>query len=94
MTALVEKHLGGIVGIKLEIVETSLTGTELYHEMLKEKTQWTGLDDDWLDDSRYPRDKSERLISLEPQRIRMFRITTKPNVRPPSPPKDAAFMAE
>jgi len=38
MTALVEKHLGGIVGIKLEIVETSLTGFELYHEMLKEKT--------------------------------------------------------
>ncbi len=88
MTALVEKHLGGIVGIKLEIVETSLSGTELYHEMIKEKTQWTGYDDDYLDDSTFPRDKSERLISLEPQRIRMFRISIKPNVRPPMPPSN------
>lgn len=87
MEALVARHLGGIVGIKLQIEETTLSGNELYHEMIKDKTQWTGIDDDWLDDSRYPMDKSEKLISLEPQRIRMFKITIKPNVRPPTPAK-------
>lgn len=88
VTALVEKHLGGLVGVSLEIAETSLSGSELYHLMVQEKTQWTGYDDDWLDDTRYPRDKDERHISLEPQRIRMFRVVLKPNVRPPKPPQE------
>ena len=88
--ALVEKHLGGLLGVRLEIVETTLSGTELYADMKYEKTQWSALDDEWLDDSRFPQDKNDNKISLEPQRIRMFRVSIKPNTPPrPRPPVPA-----
>jgi hypothetical protein len=34
--------------------------------MAEEKTKWTGLDDDWLDNTRFPRDDSKTKVSLEP----------------------------
>jgi hypothetical protein len=64
----------------MSVQETSLTGTESYAEMKVEKNKWDSLDDDWIDDSYLPRDhENGRLITLEPQRIRTFKIVLKPS---------------
>jgi hypothetical protein len=84
---LVNKHLNGLVGVPYTLEEVSLSGTELYHSMAKEKTQWTGAGDDWLDESEFPRDHAENVITLEAQRIRMFRFTLQP-IKPIRPPTE------
>jgi hypothetical protein len=40
VAALVEKHLNGLVGVKIQIEETSLSGAETYLMMEYEKTRW------------------------------------------------------
>jgi len=72
---LVQKHVGSIAGITLSVQETSLTGTEIYKEMVESKTKWTSLDDEWIDDSYLPKDhENGRQITLESQRVRTFRV--------------------
>lgn len=83
LIVLVNKHLGLITGVRMVIEETSLTGGELYTDMVASKTKWSGNSDDYLDQSEYPKDVG-RLLSLEAQRIRMFRVSLRPNVSPPS----------
>lgn len=79
ITLLVQKHVGSIAGIKMSIAETSLTGTELYSEMVSSKTKWSSLDDEWIDESNVPKDhENGRQITLEPQRIRTFRVAIEP----------------
>ncbi len=74
------------MGVPYTFEETSLTGTELYHSMVKAKTKWTGMDDDWLDDSELPKDHAENIVTLESQRMRMFRLTLQPGKPAPRPP--------
>jgi len=71
---LIQKHMRGIVGVKYSMEETSLTGVERYSQMVEEKTKWTGADDEYLDESFFPRDQSEKVVTLEAQRIRMFKV--------------------
>lgn len=52
--------------------EMSLSGNELRESMLEQKVIWVGDDDDFVEDYKYPKDKSDTVVSLEPQRIRMF----------------------
>lgn len=75
LALLVQKHTGGIAGVKMQLDEVSLSGAELYSEMRKSKCKWASLDDDWIDDSYLPHDKSSRVVTLEAQRIRMFKVT-------------------
>ena len=84
MTLLVQKHLGTITGVKINIGETSLVGTELYRDMVAGKTKWTAVDDEWLDQNAFPKDdpKDKAKVTLEAQRIRMVRISIKPLVGP------------
>ena len=81
---LIQKHLGGLVGMKFSMEETSLTGVEKYSEMITAKTKWTGADDEYLDESYFPRDQSEKIVTLEAQRMRMFKVSIKPMVPKPS----------
>lgn len=61
-------------GVPLSIWETSLSGTETYQDMVNEKNQWNGVDDETLDLSGAVRDKSSTLLYLGPQRIRKFGV--------------------
>jgi hypothetical protein len=83
LALMVEKHLGTIAGVKMSLEETSLTGGELYSDMKEGKTKWIGFDDDWLDESTFPKDMNARNVTLEAQRIRMFRVTLSPVVPNP-----------
>jgi hypothetical protein len=85
---LIQKHLNGLVGVPYNIVETSLTGTEVYRNMVDAKTKWAGDGDDYLDESFFPRDPQENVVTLEAQRMRMFRITVQPMKPVPRPPSN------
>ncbi len=57
------------------ITETSLTGNQLISQVYAGKTQWVGVDDEFIDPPTQPQDKSQYEIALEAQRIRTFIIT-------------------
>ena len=80
LALLIQKHVGGIAGVTMKIEETSLTGGELYSDMAAAKTKWASLYDEWIDESWLPKDptKGGNLVTLEPQRIRMFRVSIIP----------------
>lgn len=54
------------------LMETTLSANEEHYWMLWDKVQWKGNDDDYIDNSFFPRDKSTYEIALEPQRMRAF----------------------
>lgn len=68
----IQKRGGGT----MKIEEMSLTGAETYKDMQREKSKWVGLYDEWIDDTWVPKDPTHggNLVTLEAQRIRMFRI--------------------
>jgi hypothetical protein len=83
---LIKKHLSGLDGVTFKIEETSLTGLELYPDMAGAKTGWTSYDDEWIDESWLPHDPERKegdpqLITLEPQRIRTFRVSMVSNYK-------------
>jgi len=57
------------------ISETSLTGNQLVQQGESSKTQWVGVDDDFITPPEQPQDKSLYEVALEPQRIRTYLIT-------------------
>jgi hypothetical protein len=61
-------------GFKLIIYETSISGNQAYRDMEQEKVKWVGLGDEDLDIPDFPTDKTGKLLTLEPQRIRTFHI--------------------
>ena len=82
---MMQKHLNGLVGVPYSFEETSLSGTEIYRAMKDAKTIFNGVDDDFLDLSSFPRDISDNIITLESQRIRMFKFTLKSSTPMPRP---------
>lgn len=56
----------------IKVSEMTLSGNEEIQFMIWSKVQFKGTDDDFLDLTGLPKDKSKNLISLEPSRIRMF----------------------
>ena len=40
LALMIKKHLKGLVGVTMQIQETSLTGGELYTDMVQTKTKW------------------------------------------------------
>ena len=52
--------------------ELSLSGNQGLDFMRSEKVSWVGEDDDFVEEYKFPKDKSWDVVSLEPQRIRMF----------------------
>lgn len=83
---LIKKHLSGLDGVTFKIEETSLTGLELYPDMVGAKTAWTSYDDEWIDESWLPHDPRRKegeplRLTLEPQRIRTFRVTMVSNYK-------------
>ncbi len=70
------------MGLGFKIEETSLSGNQLYSQMAGEKTKWTGADDDFLDMTPFKKDRSDSVVRLEAQRIRMFRVTLQRGQRP------------
>ena len=72
------------MGVAYSFEETSLSGTEVYRAMVDAKTKWTGDGDDYLDESEYPSDHAFNVVTLEAQRMRMFRLTLQTS-KPPMP---------
>jgi hypothetical protein len=60
------------------ILETSLTGNQPYSMMSGKRIQWKGVDDDTIVEPTLPKDISETEVSLEAQRIRVFKLQFTP----------------
>ncbi|TNV84803.1 hypothetical protein FGO68_gene7787 [Halteria grandinella] len=56
------------------ISETSLTGNQLYSQMVSKKVKWIGRDDKQIVEPVLPKDKSQYEIALEALRIRVFKV--------------------
>jgi len=52
--------------------EMSLSGNQGLDYMRYDKVSWIGEDDDFVEEYKFPKDKSWDVVSMEPQRIRMF----------------------
>lgn len=61
-------------GFKIDITETSLTGTETYVQMESWKAAFSGIGDDKAPKVDLPKDKGNGTLSIEPQRIRQFLV--------------------
>lgn len=61
-----------IASSQIQIEETSLTGNQLYDEMVKNKIQWSTVDDARAETSLKPEEKG---IWLQQQRIRVFKVS-------------------
>lgn len=64
--------------VTYKITEMALGGGETKEEMGWDKVTFNTVDDELIDMSFIPRDKSALLISLEPQRIRTYLIDYNP----------------
>ena len=82
----------GFVGFECRIKETGLTGTKDLSDIKAEKVQWKGADDDLIDETNLPKDKDEMLVSLESQRIRVFRVRLG-TLAQTAPLEEVAFLA-